>query len=211
MPRCEVAREHDPFVPAPKAVMIDMKYVNNADLNNEPRASRRDGHPSAEGYDVETVALIELLFFAYRDFVAAPDELLARQGMGRAHHRVLHFVNRHPGLPVAELLRVLRITKQSLARVLRDLVNAGFVEQKPGSRDRRQRLLSTTPKGRDLALKLADMQSQRIRAALAGISADARSSAEQFLFTMIDAEERSTVARLVKGYDTQSKLRGVSE
>jgi DNA-binding MarR family transcriptional regulator len=177
-----------------------MKYVNNTDANSEPGNDRIDGkRPSADGYDPETVVLIELLFFAYRDFVAAPDQLLARQGMGRAHHRVLHFVNRHPALPVADLLKILRITKQSLARVLRDLVSAGFIDQRPGNRDRRQRLLSTTPKGRDLALKLAEMQSQRIRMALAEASEDKRRVAEQFLFTMIDADDHATVERLING------------
>jgi DNA-binding MarR family transcriptional regulator len=71
--------------------------------------------------------LIELLFFAYRDFVGDPDEVLAKLGFGRAHHRVLHFVNRNPGMKVAELLDVLRITKQSLGRVLKQLIDEGYV------------------------------------------------------------------------------------
>ena len=83
--------------------------------------------------------LIELLFFAYRDFVGDADRLLETIGFGRAHHRVLHFVNRQPGLTIAELLDILRITKQSLSRVLSQLVRDGYIQQRPGKRDRRQR------------------------------------------------------------------------
>ncbi|EIM72080.1 MarR family transcriptional regulator [Nitratireductor aquibiodomus RA22] len=111
-------------------------------------------------------AIIEHLFFAYRDFTADPDAILDEYGFGRAHHRVLHFVNRLPGLTVAELLEVLRITKQSLARVLKQLIDDGYIVQIPGPRDRRQRELYPTQKGRDLALALALPQSRRIRAAL---------------------------------------------
>ncbi len=93
---------------------------------------------------------IELLFFAYRDFTAEPDAILARYGFGRAHHRVIHFVGRHPQMTVGELLAILRITKQSLSRVLGQLVRQNFILQRPGSHDRRQRLLELTPKGRDL-------------------------------------------------------------
>src|SRR5215467_1501124 len=110
--------------------------------------------------------MIELLFFAYRDFVGDADEVLARFGFGRAHHRVLHFVNRNPGMKVAELLDILKITKQSLGRVLKQLIDEGYVEQKQGT-DRRQRLLYATAKGEALALKLAGLQSGRIGRALA--------------------------------------------
>src|ERR1700750_2709804 len=84
---------------------------------------------------------IELLFFAYRDFTAEPDAILARYGFGRAHHRVIYFVGRHPHMSVSELLGILRITKQSLARVLSQLVRQGFIVQQTGKSDRRQRLL----------------------------------------------------------------------
>ncbi|MGC1826844.1 MAG: MarR family transcriptional regulator, partial [Pseudolabrys sp.] len=102
--------------------------------------------------------IIELLFFAYRDFVGDPDEVLLKLGFGRAHHRVLHFVNRNPGIKVADLLEILNITKQSLGRVLKQLVDQGYVSQKEGAQDRRQRLLYVTPKGETLALKLANLQ-----------------------------------------------------
>src|SRR6202048_2217797 len=99
---------------------------------------------------------IELLFFAYRDFTAEPDAILAQYGFGRAHHRVVHFVGRHPQMTVGELLAVLRITKQSLSRVLGQLVRQNFILQQPGSRDRRLRLLELTPKGRDFRRQRAE-------------------------------------------------------
>src|ERR1700687_517426 len=115
--------------------------------------------------------LIELLFFAYRDFISDPDDVLAKLGFGRAHPRVLHFVNRNPGMKVAELLDILKITKQSLGRVLKQLIDQGYVLQKEGANDRRQRLLFVTPKGEALAMKLAGLQSGRIARALSELGA----------------------------------------
>src|SRR5215469_16658545 len=107
---------------------------------------------------------IELLFYAYRDFTAEPDAILARYGFGRAHHRVIYFVGRYPGINVSELLAILRITKQSLSRVLGQLVREGFIVQRPGE-DRRQRLLELAAKGFQLERELT--QTQRIRIAKA--------------------------------------------
>jgi DNA-binding MarR family transcriptional regulator len=143
------------------------------------------------------IAFIELLFFAYRDFISDPDAALISYGFGRAHHRVVHFVNRHPGIRVADLLDILKITKQSLGRVLKQLVDNGFVEQRPGPLDRRQRLLYPTASGRALALRLIDLQARRIGAALAALSSAERDGAEKFLRTIIDAGERDKVARLI--------------
>lgn len=137
--------------------------------------------------------LIELLFFAYRDFTSDPDAILARYGFGRAHHRVLHFVNRRPGLTVAELLAVLRITKQSLARVLKQLIDMGYIVQVQGPRDRRQRELYPTNKGRTLALALAVPQSRRIRAALEEAGIEDRAALERFLKAMVNPELRAQV------------------
>jgi DNA-binding MarR family transcriptional regulator len=141
--------------------------------------------------------VIELLFFAYRDFVSDPDEVLAKFGFGRAHHRVLHFVNRNPGMKVADLLDILKITKQSLGRVLKQLVDTGFIEQRPGPQDRRQRLLYPTDDGRALALRLLDPQERRVAAALKALSPVERQGAERFLRLMVDAGERDKVARLI--------------
>ncbi len=141
--------------------------------------------------------LIELFFFAYRDFVADADRLLLSLEFGRAHHRVLHFVNRQPGLTIAELLEILGITKQSLNRVLKELLDTGYVEARPGVSDRRQRLLYTTPKGRRLAMDLSDLQSRRFERALGELPENARARAVEFLLAMIEPAAREKVAALV--------------
>jgi DNA-binding MarR family transcriptional regulator len=144
----------------------------------------------ADGIDLP---LIELLFFAYRDFTSDPDQILEEYGFGRAHHRVLHFVNRMPGLTVAELLDVLKITKQSLARVLKQLIDTGYIVQVQGPRDRRQRELYPTAKGRGLALDLARPQSSRIAKALQDIVPADRNVVERFLKAMVNPELRTQV------------------
>ncbi len=118
--------------------------------------------PAAAGEEDEVRDGIELLFFAYRDFIAEPDAILARYGFGRAHHRVIQFVGRHPHMTVSELLAILHITKQSLSRVLSELVQQGFITQHPGSRDRRQRLLELTAKGRALEREVSAPQRARV-------------------------------------------------
>src|ERR1700684_995829 len=145
--------------------------------------------------------LIELLFFAYLDFAGAPDEVLAKLGFGRAHHRVLHFVNRNPGMKVADLLDVLKITKQSLGRVLKQLIDEGYVGQQEGANDRRQRLLYVSPTGEALAMKLAGLQTTRISGVLAQLGPGAREAARRFLAGMIDAEDRDGVLRLIAQAD----------
>jgi DNA-binding MarR family transcriptional regulator len=145
--------------------------------------------------------LIELLFFAYRDFVGDPDEALKEFGFGRAHHRVLHFVNRNPGMKVAELLDILKITKQSLGRVLKQLVDEGYVEQRAGANDRRQRLLFVTPKGEALAMQLTGLQTARISKALSELGSDAHDGARRFLIAMINAKNRSSVQRFITRAD----------
>jgi DNA-binding MarR family transcriptional regulator len=104
----------------------------------------------------------DLLFFGYRDFTAGADAILAELGMGRAHHRVLHFVGRRPGITVGDLLGILAITKQSLGRVLQPLVEDGYVTQTPGRSDRRQRLLTLTDKGAALERRLFDRQRETV-------------------------------------------------
>jgi DNA-binding MarR family transcriptional regulator len=141
--------------------------------------------------------LIELFFFAYRDFVADADQLLEGYGLGRAHHRVLHFVNRRPGLTIAELLDILKITKQSLGRVLKDLQEMDYIEAVPGANDRRQRHLHPTGRGKSLALGVARLQSTRFARVLAQLREGARADAADFLLGMVDAHERDKVAALV--------------
>jgi DNA-binding MarR family transcriptional regulator len=151
--------------------------------------------------------IIELLFFAYRDFVGDPDEVLLKLGFGRAHHRVLHFVYRNPGIKVADLLEILNITKQSLGRVLKQLVDQGYVSQKEGAQDRRQRLLYATPKGETLALKLAILQTQRISHAFGELGPNAHDAARRFLTSMIDTENREGVLRLIE-HTSRHRKRG---
>ena len=151
-----------------------------------------------DGDDQPVYDLIELFFFAYRDFVGDPDRILGQYGFGRAHHRVLHFVDRQPGLTIAELLDILKITKQSLNRVLKELIEKGFVRQRAGTSDRRQRLLFTTPAGHALARKLAELQTQRIRQALGGDDPEGlKRAASRFLLAMIEPEDRGRVGHLV--------------
>ena len=145
--------------------------------------------------------VIELLFFAYRDFISDPDEVLATFGFGRAHHRVLHFVNRNPGMKVAELLDILKITKQSLGRVLKQLVDEGYVVQKAGANDRRQRLLFVTPKGEALAMKLAGLQTARIERALSELGPNAHDAARRLLAAMLNADDRDGVLRFIARAD----------
>ena len=133
--------------------------------------------------------LIELLFFAYRDFVGDADRLLEAYGFGRAHHRVLYFVSRRPGLTIAELLEILRITKQSLNRVLRELVDKNFVEIQAGALDRRRRQLYATPDGERLALRLALVQTRRFALALEQLGDLGLPSAQAFLRAMIDPQK----------------------
>ena len=141
--------------------------------------------------------LVELMFFAYRDFIGDADEMLDELGFGRAHHRVLHFVNRRPGLSVAQLLGILRITKQSLGPVLRELVDGGLLAQKVSETDGRKRLLYPTQKGRDLSLDLTKRQSRRIHNALESLDGDERETIEGFLYAMIKQEELQIVDTLV--------------
>ena len=175
-----------------------MADINITGLPDRPGSTQAEPAPdSAEPiWDI-----IELLFFAYRDFVSDPDDVLAKFNFGRAHHRVLHFVNRNPGMKVADLLDVLKITKQSLGRVLKQLVDQGYVVQKEGENDRRQRLLYVTPKGEALAMKLAGLQTERIRRAFAELGPHAHDAARRFLVAMIDADGRDGVLKLIARAD----------
>ena len=131
----------------------------------EPKAAMKavNGAPSAG--EEETRAAQDLLFFAYRDFTNAADVILEELGLGRAHHRALHFIGRNPGMAVGDLLGILRITKQSLARVLNALIAQEYVAQAQGRSDRRQRLLTLTPAGQALERRLYERQRERLAAA----------------------------------------------
>ena len=129
---------------------------------------------------------IEAMFFAYRGFTADPDRILAGLSYGRAHHRALHFINRSRGTTVNNLLSVLGVTKQSLNRVLRALVEDGLVESKVGKKDRRERHLYLTPKGADLERQLSEAQRARMRAAYRVAGPQAVAGFRQVLEAMMD-------------------------
>jgi len=173
-----------------------------ADINLSAPTERAAAEAERHNAPIEPAwDIIELLFFAYRDFVGDPDDVLQKLGFGRAHHRVLHFVNRNPGMKVADLLDILKITKQSLGRVLKQLVDEGYVVQKEGANDRRQRLLYVTPKGEALAMKLAGLQTTRIARALAELGPGAHEAARRFLIAMTDADRRDGVLRHIARAD----------
>ena len=188
----KVWQDGSPFGRPVSEVSKTAKYVNMADVNSSLTA-----RPISAKSEAPVVDLIELLFFAYRDFISDPDAILAKSDFGRAHHRVLHFVDRNPGLTVADLLDILKITKQSLARVLKQLIDAGLIEQRTGREDRRQRLLFATAAGQALSASLSAPQEARIKAALAALGPGARATVTGFLQAMINQEERDKARRLV--------------
>ena len=185
-------------VSTPRSAAAAIDAAQDAAQGNVRGTAQANAQSAAEPY----FDLIELLFFAYRDFVGDPDEVLEKLGFGRAHHRVLHFVNRNPGMKVAELLVVLKITKQSLGRVLKQLVDEGYVVQKAGANDRRQRLLYASAAGEALAMKLAGLQAVRIQRVLADLGPESREAARRFLAGMIDAEDRERVLGLIARADS---------
>ena len=169
--------------------------IQNPSADPDQRAGEARS-PSRDSADLRW-EIIELLFFAYRDFVSDADHELEAFGFGRAHHRVLHFVHRYPGLKVADLLDVLRITKQSLGRVLKQLLDEGYIVQKTGNNDRRQRLLFATPRGEALVGKLAGLQTDRINRALRDIGPAGADTVRQFLRAMIDQDDPDKVLEAI--------------
>ena len=149
------------------------------------------GDPDRRGFSEEELRRsIELMFFAYRDMTKGPDEMLATMGLGRAHHRVIHFIGRNPGVTVAALLTLLRITKLSLARVLRDVRERHLVLQRQGIEDRRQRQLFLTPRGAALEAQLSAVQQENLARAFGGVPAAAIDGWHEVLWSMLDAEDR---------------------
>ncbi len=182
-------------------VTLNPRYVNMTDINFQNSSADPDSKGADRGVPPWAGNLrwdiIELLFFAYRDFVGDADNELETFGFGRAHHRVLHFVHRYPGLKVADLLDVLRITKQSLGRVLKQLLDEGYIVQRTGNNDRRQRLLFATAKGEALVGKLAGLQTDRINRALRDINPAGMDAVRQFLRAMIDHDDPDKVLQTI--------------
>ncbi len=161
---------------------------------------RQGARPSGENLlfltDEQLRQGIEAMFFAYRGFTADPDRILADMAYGRAHHRALHFINRAPGTTVNNLLNILGVTKQSLNRVLRTLIEDGLVESRIGKSDRRERHLFLTPKGEALEQKLSDAQRVRMRMAFREAGPEAVAGFRKVLEAMMDREMRHTYTRL---------------
>jgi len=152
-----------PAMPEPKGDTIDSARARRGVSMPEPKRDSRAGVAGLTASREADMRLAQdLLFFAYRDFTNAADVILEELGFGRAHHRALHFVGRNPGITVSDLLLILRITKQSLARVLGALVERGYVAQTPGREDRRQRLLTLTPAGEALERRCFESQRERL-------------------------------------------------
>jgi DNA-binding MarR family transcriptional regulator len=197
------------------------KYVNMTDLNAPLSRGRKTAgaKPGKDPAQADGPALpeaklqefAELLFFAYRDFTGDPDAILKDFGFGRAHHRVLHFVNRHSGLRVADLLELLKITKQSLSRVLKQLIDQGYIVQRAGASDRRQRLLFPTERGRALAERLAAPQMVRLANALEAAGPGAEAALRRFLEAMINAEDRPKVSFIMSALPADPENGGSGE
>ena len=170
-----------------------MADINFSASSGDPDSRAGEARSAAPGQADLRWDIIELLFFAYRDFVGDADHELEAFGFGRAHHRVLHFVHRYPGLKVADLLDVLRITKQSLGRVLKQLLDEDYIVQRTGNNDRRQRLLYATAKGEALVAKLAGLQTDRITRALGGLGTGDADAVRKFLRAMIDHDDPDKV------------------
>src|SRR4030042_1786258 len=179
----------------------------------EPKPKRNGGaaRKRAALPEAKLLEFAELLFFAYRDFTREPDAILKDFHFGRAHHRVLHFVNRHAGLRVADLLVILTITKQSLSRVLKQLIDKGYIVQQAGASDRRERLLFPTDKGRALAERLAAPQSVRLAEALKAAGPGAEAVLRRFLESMVNAEERPKVSSIMAASPVPLKEGGKEE
>ena len=139
---------------------------------------------------------IEAMFFAYRGFTADPDRILEGMAYGRAHHRAIHFINRSPGTTVNNLLSILGVTKQSLNRVLRSLIEDGLVESRVGKKDKRERHLFLTEKGAVLERELSDAQRERMRAAYKAAGPTAVAGFRQVLEAMMDEDMRRHYATL---------------
>ncbi|MDF1719649.1 MAG: MarR family transcriptional regulator [Minwuia sp.] len=179
------------------------------DVSNSSARTKTDDDPATADWDTwfdgqvmpDGQALrqaIETLFFAYRDSTSDPDQVLSTVGYGRAHHRVLHFVGRNPGITVQDLLKILNITKQSLARVLGAMVRDGYIAQTPGERDRRLRHLSLTDSGKQLEAACSRPQQERVTRAFQRAGPEAVDGYRRVLSELINADSRDAVLAMIR-------------
>ena len=141
--------------------------------------------------DKEVRKVIELLFFAYRDFTSGPDKILEKINFGRAHHRVIYFVGKKNHITIKELLNVLKITKQSLSRVLNQLVSEKFIIVSTGI-DKRTKKLSLTDKGKKLENELSTIQIKKIREVINKFSEENINGFKKILHEMIEENNKKT-------------------
>jgi len=182
-----------------------------ADLNRippparPPASGRRDStvRDPTDFSEAELRQVVELMFYAYRDFTGRADAVLADSDMGRAHHRALHFIGRNPGITVAELLAILRITKQSLARVLNELIARGYVVQERGHTDRRQRRMHLSPSGAALVREVSAAQQALVAEALAAGGSEAPAMLRLVLGRMIAPKDRSAILQQIYGPEAE--------
>ena len=151
---------------------------------------------------------IEMLFFAYRDFTGEPDAILAEIDLGRAHHRVIYFVGRNPRITVTDLLKILKITKQSLSRVLSQLVNEGYIDQTTDQGDRRKKLLTLTEKGVHLEHLLTENQRKRIARAYRAAGAEAVQGFREVMRGIIDPGDQERFEIVTPAMPAQRRSKG---
>ena len=145
--------------------------------------------------DKEIRKVIELLFFSYRDFTSGPDKILEKLNFGRAHHRIIYFVGKKNNITIKELLLVLQITKQSLSRVLNQLVNERFIIVSTGI-DKRTKKLSLTQKGEDLENQLSTIQIDKIKKVINKFSEENINGFKEILYDMIETDYKKTFQQI---------------
>ncbi len=139
---------------------------------------------------------VELLYFGYSHLTRSADLILDQHGLGRAHHRALYFIARQPDLTVSDLLALLAITKQSLGRVVTDLLANGLIETKQGTTDRRQKLLRLTTKGESLEFELFEALREKLSLAYGQAGQAAVTGFWQVLEGLIPESELARVIAL---------------
>ena len=145
--------------------------------------------------DKEIKKIIELIFFSYRDFISGPDKVLEKLTFGRAHHRTIYFVGKKENITIKDLLEILKITKQSLSRVLNQLVKEGFIILSTG-KDKRTKILQLTKKGHDLENKLSKIQINKIKSTIKQLKESEINGFKKILFEMITADDKEIFERL---------------
>ena len=175
-------------------LLLSLKH-REVDMQDGANTSGKSGDTLLFLTDEQLRNGIEAMFFAYRGFTADPDRILEEFRYGRAHHRAIHFINRHPGTTVSNLITILGVTKQSLNRVLRKLVENGLVEVTVGAEDRRTRRLHLTQEGRELEHRLSEAQRKRMRAAYRAAGPEAVAGFRAVLDQITDPRFRSKTMR----------------